>query len=90
MITGRVPSPSLKAAKILLAKAGPNLNLLLSKPFLPPQPGEILANQLAHIHAPEDRDLHTLSLSTIVFKEPDKGHRTTEVPLNYIEGSRSG
>jgi hypothetical protein len=57
-----------KAAEILLTETGARFDLFLGQAFLPTQAGEVPADQFAHIHAQEDRDLHTLSLSTIVCK----------------------
>lgn len=65
---GRVPPAAFKAAEILLTETGARFDLFLGQAFLPTQAGEVPADQFAHIHAQEDRDLHTLSLSTIVCK----------------------
>ncbi|WP_425288606.1 hypothetical protein [Sinorhizobium glycinis] len=65
---GRVASPALKAAQILLAETGTSFDLFLCQALLPTQAGEIRADQLAHIHALKDRRLHTISLSTKVCK----------------------
>lgn len=62
----RIAPPLLKAAQILLAKTGTRLDIFLCQALLPTQAGKIPANKFAHIHAPEDRRLHTLSLSTII------------------------
>jgi hypothetical protein len=54
-----------QAAEILLAEARALLDLLLSQALIPTQAREIPANQFTHVHARRDRDLHTLSLSTM-------------------------
>ena len=64
---GRVPPPTLKAAEILLAEARAHLDLLLGQTSVSTQAREIPANQFTHVHALQDRDLHTLSLSTSLF-----------------------
>lgn len=63
---GRIAPPTFQAAEILLAEARALLDLLLSQALIPTQAREIPANQFTHVHSREDRDLHTLSLSTIV------------------------
>ena len=65
---GRIPPAALQATEILLTEAGTRLDFLLGQALLTTQAGEVPADQFAHIHALEDRDLHTLSLSTIVCK----------------------
>ncbi len=65
---GRVSPAAFETAEVLLTEAGTRLDLFLGQALLPTQAGEIPADQFAHIHAQEDRDLHTLSLSTIVCK----------------------
>ena len=64
----RIPPAALQATEILLTEAGTRLDFLLGQALLTTQAGEVPADQFAHIHALEDRDLHTLSLSTIVCK----------------------
>ena len=64
---GRVPPPALKTAEILLAEARAHLDLLLGQTSVSTQAREIPANQFTHVHALQDRDLHTLSLSTSLF-----------------------
>ena len=76
---GRVPATALKAAEVLLAKTRTLFDLLLRQTLFPPEAGEVSSNQFAYIHAQTDRNLHTLSLSTIVCKlpfgkEPQGGH----------------
>ena len=65
---GRVPPTALKATEILLAEARALLDLLLGQTAVSTQAREIPANQFTHVHALQDRDLHTLSLSTIICK----------------------
>jgi len=65
---GRIAPTALQAAEILLAEARTLLDLLLSQALIPTQAREISANQFTHVHAQKDRDLHTLSLSTIICK----------------------
>jgi len=65
---GRVAPAAFEAAEVLLTEAGTHFDLFLGQALLPTQAGEVPADQFAHIHAQEDRDLHTLSLSTIVCK----------------------
>lgn len=67
----RVSSPTLKAAQVLLAEARAFFHLLLRQTFRPPQAREVSSNQFAHVHARDVRDLHTLSLSTIIVDQPD-------------------
>ena len=64
---GRIAPSTLQTAEILLAKARTLLDLLLSQALIPTQAREISANQFTHVHAQQDRDLHTLSLSTSLF-----------------------
>jgi len=65
---GRIAPPALQTAEVLLTEPRTRFDLLLGQALLPTQTGEVPADQFAHIHAQEDRDLHTLSLSTIVCK----------------------
>lgn len=66
---GRVPTPAFETTEILLTETRPRLDFLLSQGFLPTQAGKVSADQFTHVHAFEDRDLHTLRLSTIVCKD---------------------
>jgi hypothetical protein len=59
---GWVAPAAFQTAEILLAEARTRLDLFLRQALLPTQAGEVSANQFAHIHAQQDRDLHTLSL----------------------------
>ena len=65
---GWIAPTALEAAQILLAEARTLLDLLLGQTLVSTQAREISADQFTHVHAPQDRDLHTLSLSTILCK----------------------
>ena len=67
----RVPSATFEAAQILLTEARTLLDLLLSQTLVSTQAREIPANQFTHVHALQDRDLHTLSLSTSLVVKPE-------------------
>jgi len=69
---GRIAPPAFQAAEILLAKARTLIDLLLGQALIPPQAREIPANQFTHVHAQQDRDLHTLSLSTSLFVKDER------------------
>ena len=69
---GRIAPTTLQAAEKLLAKARTLLDLLLGQALIPPQAREIPANQFTHVHAQQDRDLHTLSLSTSLFVKGER------------------
>lgn len=56
----RVPTTPLKATKVLLTESGARFDLLLGQALLPTQAGEIPADQFAHIHAHQNRYLHTM------------------------------
>ena len=64
---GWIAPTALEAAQILLAEARTLLDLLLGQTLVSTQAREISADQFTHVHAPQDRDLHTLSLSTSLF-----------------------
>ncbi len=63
---GRVAPSSFEAAQILLTEPRAGLDLLLRQAFFPTQATKIPTYQQAHVHALMDRQLHTISLSTIV------------------------
>ena len=63
---GRISPTAFEAAEVLLTESRARFDFFLRQALLPTQAGKIPADQLAHIHAREDRGLHTLSLSTIV------------------------
>ncbi|KSV77538.1 hypothetical protein N183_19420 [Sinorhizobium sp. Sb3] len=75
---GRISPAAFQAADVLLAEAGARFDLFLSQALLPTQAGKVAADQFAHVHAPEDRDLHTLSLSTIICKRECAGYGDQE------------
>ena len=57
---------ALKAAYVLLAKSGDFRKPLLGQALFFSYPPDVLADQSAHIHAPQVSGLYTISLSTIV------------------------
>jgi hypothetical protein len=61
-----VATPGFKTADILLTEPGKVAELFLRQPLFEPNPTNILAHQLAHVHAQEKRGLHNLSLRTIL------------------------
>jgi hypothetical protein len=64
----------------LLTEAGARFDLFLGQALFPTQAGKVSANQLAHVHAREDRRLHTFGLSTIICIT-DLGSETPEASL---------
>jgi hypothetical protein len=89
---GRIAPTALQAAEILLAKARTLLDLLLGQALIPPQAREIPANQFTHVHAQQDRDLHTLSLSTSLFVKGERWHtcdRLNRLWLGRLRQTRS-
>jgi hypothetical protein len=72
-----IAAPGFKAADILLTEPGKIAKLLLRQPLFEPNPPNVLANQLAHIHAQEKKRLHNLSLPTIVCIDRQPGPVST-------------
>lgn len=54
----RIAMAPFQTADILLSHPGDLGETLLSEAFLPPQPREVPANQLAHVHARKQADTH--------------------------------
>ena len=68
---GRVAPALFEAADVLLTEAGYVCQLFLRQAFLQPNPQDVPAHQLAHVHAAEVSGLPTRSLSTIVCTRVD-------------------
>ena len=72
-----VATPRFKTADILLTEPRKFAELFLRQPLFEPNPPNVLANQLAHIHAQEKKRLHNISLPTIICID-----RQTRIGLN--------